>query len=145
MVGDVVDNFTLKDQDGRDFNLYDNLDKNLLLVFYPKDDSPVCTRQLRNYNRFIGEFEKLHVKVVGINSGSCKSHKKFCNTVGDKIKLLCDETKSVSRKFSALNFLGMNKRKLVLIGSDKRIIFEKNVIAIRYIDAERIFKMISGT
>ena len=142
MIGDVVDDFTLKDQDGKEFNLFRNLDKKVLLVFYPKDDSPVCTRQLLNYNRFESEFEKLNISVIGINTGSCKSHQNFCNSIGDSIRLLCDETKSVSKMFSAINIFGINKRKLILIGTDKRIIFEKSTFPTQYIDAEKIIRMI---
>ncbi|NNG26035.1 MAG: redoxin domain-containing protein [Ignavibacteriaceae bacterium] len=43
MVGSVADNFSLKDQEGNIFNLYKNLDENILLIFYPKDDPPVST------------------------------------------------------------------------------------------------------
>lgn len=49
MVGQSVQNFILPDQNGNDFDLYKNLDKNILLVFYPKDNSPVCSRQLSDY------------------------------------------------------------------------------------------------
>ena len=55
MVGDPVENFILKDQDGKNFNLYDNLNKKVLLVFYPKDNTPVCNLQLTNETS-----EKLH-------------------------------------------------------------------------------------
>ena len=58
MVGNIVENFILKDQNGNDFNLYENLYRIILLVFYPKDNSPVCTRQLTNYNLNKAEFEK---------------------------------------------------------------------------------------
>ena len=51
MVGAIVENFSLKDQEGNTFNLYENLDESILLVFYPKDDSPVCTKQLTNYQK----------------------------------------------------------------------------------------------
>ena len=144
MIGNIAEDFTLKDQDGKEFNLYRNLDKKILLVFYPKDDSPVCTRQLVNYNIFKSEFEKLGIIVVGINTGSCTSHKDFCAAIGKGIRLLCDETKYVSKKYSALNFLGINKRKLVLIGADRKIIFEKSIFPVIYIDAEKIFEMING-
>ncbi len=142
MIGDIAEDFTLKDQDDNEFNLYRNLDKKILLVFYPKDDSPVCTKQLTNYNSFKSEFEKLGIIMIGINTGSCKSHKNFCTAVGEGIRLLCDETKNISKKFSALNLFGMNKRKLVLIGTDRKVIFEKSVFPIMYIDAEKIFEMI---
>ena len=49
MLDEVVENFILKDQD-KDFNLYENLDRKVLLVFYPKDNTPVCNLQLTNYD-----------------------------------------------------------------------------------------------
>lgn len=49
-VGDVVDNFKLKDQLNNEFDLYENLKTSVLLVFYPRDNSMVCTRQLVNYS-----------------------------------------------------------------------------------------------
>ncbi len=142
MIGGVAEDFTLKDQEGNEFNLYQNLDKKVLLVFYPKDNSPVCTKQLSNYGEFLNEFAKRDIKVVGINKDNCKSHKEFCSTIGNNITLLCDESKNVSKKFSALNIIGMNKRKLVLIGTDKRILLEESIFPVRYIDAEKIFEMI---
>jgi peroxiredoxin Q/BCP len=57
MVGDIAKNFSLKDQNGNVFELYNNLNKRILLVFYPKDDSPVCTLQLSNYKQYLNEFE----------------------------------------------------------------------------------------
>ena len=79
MVGEVAKNFSLKDQDGNTFNLYKNLDESILLVFYPKDDSPVCTKQLSNYQIEHQLLKKSGIKVVGINTNSEKSHKSFCN------------------------------------------------------------------
>ena len=44
MKGDIVENFILKNQNGNDFNLFENLDKKVPIVFYPRDNSPVCSR-----------------------------------------------------------------------------------------------------
>jgi len=68
MVGDIAKNFSLKDQNGNVFELYNNLNKRILLVFYPKDDSPVCTLQLSNYKQYLNEFEQSNIKIVGINT-----------------------------------------------------------------------------
>ena len=47
MLNETAPNFRLKDQNGNEFELYNNLDQKVLLVFYPKDNSPVCTKQLQ--------------------------------------------------------------------------------------------------
>ena len=141
MVGEVAENFSLKDQNGKTFNLYENLDENILLVFYPKDDSPVCTRQLSNYQKEHQLLKKSGIKVVGININSEKSHKNFCKKLSLEFPLLADKTKSVSKQFNALNIFGINKRKLVLINRNKTIEFEKTVLPNRYVSASQIIKL----
>ena len=141
MVGEVAENFSLIDQDGNAFNLYENLDESVLLVFYPKDDSPVYTLQLRNYQKEHQLLKKSGINVVGINTNSEKSHKSFCNKLSLEFPLLADQTKSVSRQFNALNIFGINKRKLVLINRNKTIKFEKTVLPNRYVSASKILKL----
>lgn len=142
MKGDIVENFILKDQGGNDFNLYENLDKKVLLVFYPKDNSPVCSLQLSNYYENKKSFEDYNIKVVGINTGSTGSHASFCNSLGIDMTMLSDDTKEISRKFKALNLLGMNKRKLILIGQDKKILFEKSSVSVIYFKTDKIIAML---
>ena len=141
MVGNVADNFSLKDQEGNIFNLYENLDENILLVFYPKDDSPVCTKQLSDYQKEHQLLKTSGIKLVGINTNSEKSHKSFCNNLSLEFPLLADKSKIVSRQFNALNIFGINKRKLVLINRNKTIEFEKTVLPNRYISAAKIIKL----
>ena len=140
MVAEIAENFTLKDQNGLEFQLYDNLDKRNLLVFYPNDDTPVCSRQLLNYNDYLTEFEQNNIRIVGINTNTVNSHISFCNKLGLKFHLLSDINKDVSRKYKALNLLGINKRKLVLIDTDKTIVFKKTVFPSFYLDGEQILK-----
>ncbi len=133
-------NFTLKDQFGNEFELYKNLDKKILLVFYPKDESPVCSRQLNNYQVNVGLFEKEGILPVGINIESVDSHKSFCNFKSIEFPLLSDEDKTVSRQFNALNFLAINKRKLVLINTSAEIVYEKTTPSFFYTTAEKILE-----
>ena len=140
MATEFAENFKLRDQNGLEFQLYDNLDKRNLLVFYPNDDTPVCTRQLLNYNDYLTEFEENNIRIVGINTNSITSHNSFCNKIGLKFRLLSDDNNDVSRKYKALNLLGINKRKLILIDTDKRIVFKKTVFPSFYLDGKQILK-----
>ena len=140
--GDIAPNFTIKDQNGKEFELYKNLDKHLLLVFYPKDDTPVCSSQLEEYNEDIDEFIKNNINVVGISTDSIQSHLNFCGKLKLKFPLLADEDKKVSKLFDAINFLGMTKRLLVLISTDKRILWTDSTLPVTYIKASEILKKV---
>lgn len=139
-VGDIVSNFKLKDETGKDFELYKNLDKQILLVFYPKDDTLVCSNQLAEYSNNLDEFIKNGIKVVGINSDSVQSHKDFCTKLNIKFPLLADEEKKVSRQFDAINFLGMNKRLLVIIGIDRSVLWTATSLPVTFIKTKEILE-----
>ena len=72
----VVD-FTLDDQDGNKWTLSENLDKTIILYFYPKDNTPGCTTQACTYRDFSDDFAKYNAKVVGISADTVASHEKF--------------------------------------------------------------------
>lgn len=143
MVGQSVQNFILPDQNGNDFDLYKNLDKNILLVFYPKDNSPVCSRQLSDYYLNKKKFLDKNIKIVGINIGTKQQHQSFCASLKIDFPMLSDETMEISKNFNAINIFGMNKRKVVLIGIDKKILFEKSTLPIFYDNSEHLLEMIS--
>jgi peroxiredoxin Q/BCP len=82
METELAKNFRLNDQNGLEFQLYENLDKRNLLVFYPSDDTIVSTRQLLNYNDYLPQFELNNIRIVGINTNSIKSHLSFYNKLG---------------------------------------------------------------
>ena len=138
--GEIAPNFILKDESGKDFELYKNLDQNILLVFYPKDDTPVCSSQLAHYNDNIDVLSKNEIKVVGINIGSINSHSDFCKKLNLKFPLLADEDKKVSKQFGAINFLGINKRLNVLIGTDRKIVWIASSLSITYLKSAQIIK-----
>jgi len=140
--GDLVSNFVLKDENGNDFELYENLDKLVLLAFYPKDDTLVCSSQLSDYNKNLNDFIKNGVKVIGISTDSVESHSNFCDKLKLNFPLLADIDKSVSKQFDAINFLGMNKRLLVLIGTDKKILWTDLTMSITYIKTEEILEKV---
>ena len=143
-IGDVAPNFVLKNEKEEDFELYKNLNKLILLVFYPKDDTLVCSTQLAEYNDNLNEFIKNGVNVVGISTDSVKSHSNFCNKLNLNFPLLSDEEKKVSKQFYAINFIRINKRILVLIGTDKRILWTDSTFPVTYVKASEILEKVKA-
>jgi len=137
-VGDTVENFRLKDQFGNDFDLYDNLAQDILLVFYPKDNTLVCTKQLVDYSLNQNELQKLGLKIIGVNIDPVESHNSFCANNKIDFPVLSDPQSNVSRTFDALNILGQNKRKLVLIGKDRKVRFVRSTLPVFFLDTRHL-------
>jgi len=144
-VGMEVENFQLLDQFNRTFDLYENLDHDVLLAFYPKDNSPVCTKQLVDYDLNQKELNKYGIKIVGINVDSVESHQSFCANNKIDFPLLSDPEKKVSSYFNAINLLGQNKRKLVLVGKDKRVKFERSTLPMFFVDTRQLLNDLRET
>ncbi len=133
-----AENFILKDQYGEDFELYKQLEYYVLLVFYPKDNSRVCSSQLDNYQSNIKQFEAAGIRPVGINIESSSSHKSFCGKLNIRFPMLADPGKKVSRSFNALNFLSVNRRKLILINPSGEVVYERKIPFFKYDSASKI-------
>jgi peroxiredoxin Q/BCP len=144
-IGIQVENFQLTDQFNNKFDLYENLDQDVLLAFYPKDNTPVCTKQLVNYTLHQEELIKFGIKIVGINIAPVESHKSFCANNKIDFPLLSDPEKKVSKYFNALNLLGKNKRKLVLVGKDKLVKFERSALPLFFVDTRHLLNDLRKT
>jgi peroxiredoxin len=119
-------------------------DRKVLLVFYPGDDTPVCTKQLCDYRDHLGVFEDLGVDVLGINPQSLESHRSFAEKHGLTFPLLSDEDKSVCRSYGALNLMGMAKRALVLVGPDQLVRYSRVDLPIFHRSAGELEEVIGG-
>ncbi len=97
----------------------------VLLVFYPGDDTPVCTRQLCDYRDNLEVFGDLGVQVIGINSQSLDSHRAFAEKYELPFPLVSDPERAVCRAYGATGLLGMTKRALFLVGRDGRVAYRK--------------------
>jgi len=87
--------FTLPDQNGKEHALADYKGKWVLLYFYPKDDTPGCTKEACTIRDSFPDFKKLKITVLGVSVDSVKSHKKFEEKYELPFTLLSDETKKV--------------------------------------------------
>ncbi|MCB1139836.1 MAG: peroxiredoxin [Leptospiraceae bacterium] len=120
--GDIAPDFQLTSDDGKQTRLSD-MERPLLLVFYPGDDTPVCTAQLCDYRDNISAFQGLGVTVVGISKDEASSHQAFKAKHKLPFTLLTDEDCKVAEKFGARALLGGMKRAVVLIGKDNAILY----------------------
>ena len=89
-VGDKAPQFTLKDKDGREVSLSDFLGKRVVVYFYPKDNTPGCTRQACAFAAAFDEFKRRDIAVIGISRDSVASHAKFAEKHGLPFVLLSD-------------------------------------------------------
>ena len=88
--GAKAPNFTLKDKDGKEVSLSDFLGKKVVVYFYPRDNTPGCTRQACAFAGLYNEFERKGVEVIGISKDSVESHLKFAQKHGLNFVLLSD-------------------------------------------------------
>ena len=89
-VGMKAPEFTLPDQNGRDVSLSDFLGKRVVLYFYPKDNTPGCTRQARAFAQHNAAFEAMGVAVIGVSKDSVASHERFAQRFSLPFTLLSD-------------------------------------------------------
>jgi len=108
-VGDKTPNFSLKDQNNTVFNSADFIgEKAMIIYFYPKDDTPGCTKEACSFRDEFEDFTKLNVEVIGISSDSVESHKKFAAKYNLPFTLLADTKKEVQKLFGVpKSILGM--------------------------------------
>ena len=89
-IGTKAPDFTLKDKDGKEVSLYDFLGKKVVLYFYPKDNTPGCTRQACAFAETYEEFKSKNFEVIGISKDSVASHVKFAEKYSLPFVLLSD-------------------------------------------------------
>lgn len=93
--------FSLPDQDGIIRNLSDYKGAWLILYFYPKDDTPGCTKEACNFRDNTNEFQKRGVVIVGVSKDSVASHKKFAEKYHLNFPLLSDQALSMIKAYDA--------------------------------------------
>jgi len=118
--------------DGTEFVLSDHLGARILLVFYPGDNTPVCTRQLCEYRDGVESFADLGVTVVGISSDGLESHRKFRQKHELPFVLLSDEDLEIADRYGCKGLLGM-KRAVFLVD-------EAGIIRYAHIEVLALFK-----
>ena len=125
-VGQRAPDFVLPNESGREIRLGERLaDGPVMLVFYPGDFTPVCTRQLRGYRDRYAEFADLGIQILGISDDPVARHEKFCHAESFPFPLLADPTRRVIDLFSGTSLFsgGRARRANYVIARDGRVLY----------------------
>ncbi len=121
--GDAAPDFTLPADGGQAVRLSEFRDSQVVvLYFYPKDQTPGCTKQACGFRDGMSEYVRRGVAVFGISVDSVESHRAFKEKQHLNFTLLSDDAKKVSREYGVLNKLGFASRVTFLVGKDGRIV-----------------------
>ena len=128
LAGKKAPNFILMSTSGKKVDLYKIKNNYIVLYFYPKDDTPGCTLETKDFNSLLSKFKKYDCSIFGISKDDLKSHLKFKKKYGVKFEFLADEKKEVikaykvwgKKKFMGKEFMGLIRSTFLI--KDKKII-----------------------
>lgn len=104
-INDNAPDFTLKDGDGNNWTLSDHRGKTVVLMFYPGDDTPVCTKEMCSVRDHWSDYQATGAEVVGISTDSVDSHGKFAEKYELPLRLLSDVEGKVRDLYGAKSIL----------------------------------------
>ena len=124
--GETAPNFNLTDGGGNDWELSDHKGRTVVLLFYPGDNTPVCTVQLCSVRDHWSEYQATGAEVVGISTDSVESHKDFAAKKQLPLRLLSDTDGKVSAMYGMKSWLpGRSARGVVVIDKEGKIAYHK--------------------
>jgi len=97
--GDKAPDFTVRDGEGQTVRLRDLRGKKVVLYFYPKDDTPGCTKEACSFRDSFAKFKKRDIEVLGVSFDSEAKHKKFAQKFDLPFRLLADTDRSIAESF----------------------------------------------
>jgi thioredoxin-dependent peroxiredoxin len=126
--GDRAPQFSLPSSDGSIVRLADYKGKTVVLYFYPKDDTPGCTKEACSFQEGLGKFGRKGAVVLGVSADSVQSHQKFAAKYSLAFPLLSDETKEVCKEYGVWQEKSLYGRKFMGIVRTTFIIDKKGIV-----------------
>ncbi|HEX4906513.1 MAG TPA: peroxiredoxin [Acidimicrobiales bacterium] len=127
--GEPAPDFTLPGTAGRDYTLSSYRGKPVVLVFYPGDNTAVCTTQLKSYTADFEEFEGVDAQVLAISPQDVASHEDFAGKHGFRFPLLADVDKEVGSAYGVLGPIGFYRRSVFVVDGGGIIRYAHRAIA----------------
>lgn len=119
--GEKVPDFTAKNQDGKVIRLSDFKNSPVLIYFYPKDDTPGCTKEACSLRDNFAQFKKHGAVILGVSGQDEKSHQEFKKKYQLPFDLLVDSDGSLAKKLGVGSMLGFHHRQSLLVGPDGKL------------------------
>jgi thioredoxin-dependent peroxiredoxin len=104
-------------------------EKNIVLYFYPKDDTPGCTIEANDFTQFVDEFAKLDTVIIGVSKDNCASHTDFINKFALKVELLADTSGDLCKSYDVWREREKNGVKSMAILRSTFIINKAGILA----------------
>ena len=128
-VGDQAPDFELPGTGSAQYRLSSFRGRVVVIVFYPGDNTAVCTRQLNSYNQGLDEFEKLGAQVLAISAQDLDSHEEFSCKHNFGFPLLADTDKSVAKAYGVLGPIGFPRRSVFVVNAKGVITYAHRALA----------------
>jgi len=143
-INESAPDFNALDQNRERFFLSKACQKGkVLLAFYPGDDTPVCTKQLKEYGENIEAFKKRGIQIFGISISTNESQKKFHEKLSLPFSLLADYDTRITTKYGVMSFTGHPKRALFLLDEEGKVLYKHvECMAISYRSTEELLESI---
>jgi peroxiredoxin Q/BCP len=135
-VGQKAPAFKLVDQNGQLQSLKDYVGKWVLIYFYPKDDTPGCTKEACTIAEIYKDFKRMGVTVFGVSKDSVRSHQKFAEKYSLPFALLSDESTEMIQKYQAWGEKTMRGKKYMGTFRVSYLVSPKGTIAKVYSDVD---------
>jgi len=125
---ELAPNFKIPSSNNKEFELKKNKNKFLIIYFYPRDNTPGCTNEAKDFSKLYKEFKKLNCEIFGISKDSVESHKKFISKFKIPFQLLSDEKIVALKKYGAWGEKSMYGKKFIGIKRTTFLINPKSKI-----------------
>jgi len=144
-VGDQAPDFSLVGTGNVTHSLNAYKGKTVVLVFYPGDNTPVCTKQLVCYNNELAQFSELDAQVLALSAQDLESHEKFAAQHGFQFPLLADTEKSVARAYGVLGPLGIPRRSVFVVDASGVVRYvHRALVGVTFRPVEELIAAISA-
>ena len=129
-VGNHAPDFELQDNNNKTWRLSDHLGKVVAFVFYPRDETPVCTKQMCSIRDRWADYQATGAEVVAISVASVDSHKRFAEHHDLPQRLLADERGEVTRLYKVKSILGGSQRAVIVIDPQGLVHYRKSILPV---------------
>ena len=144
-VGKPAPDFTLPGTGGQDYTLSTYRGQPVVLVFYPGDNTAVCTTQLKSYTADFDEFEGVDAQILAISPQDVASHEGFSTKHGFKFPLLADVDKKVGEAYGVLGPIGFYRRSVFVVDKEGVIRYAHRAIAgLTYKSSDELVKAVKA-